>query len=188
MRSPESTPLACPAPRLVWLPALVLALAGAAAAVIAPPAGAAPPSAVEAPAHPPRPQAADPAARADRMVDRLLMGVDHVRPEQRSQLKALAAETLRERADARQAGQALRQRELDLLAQPSLDAAAYERLGQERAAHRDKMAQRVAQAKFQAAQILSPAQRQQLAQRLARRGGADHPRGGGGEGPRGGFF
>lgn len=166
------------ATRGLGLGALVLALAGAAALLAAPPAAAVPPPGAETawaagPAgeghRPP-----DPAARADRMVDRWLMGVDEVSADQRARLKALATETLREMRGTRQAGRELRQRQLALLAQPSLDSAAYERLTQERAAHHEQATRRIAQAQFQAAQVLTPAQRAQVAARQVRHEGRPH--------------
>lgn len=181
--SASSAPAATPRPqaRHAWLPALLLAAAGSLALLHLPAAQAAPAEGAPPHAQLPRPE------HAERMVDRLLMGVDNVTAQQRSQLLSIGREALRDLAGQREAGHKLRERQRQLLVQPTVDAAALEQLRQQMLAQHDQMSRRRTQALLDASRVLSAEQRTQIARRMEARAERmhDRPRGPGrGEGPR----
>lgn len=173
-RLSQPSPLASASPvrRLAghaWLPALLLALAGGVAMLNLPVVQAAPdaPRLERMAGHPGGPMHRMKPEHAERMVDRMLMGVDNVTAQQRGQLVTLTRETLRDLGSQREAGHALRKRQHELLAQPTLDLAAIEQARQQMLAHQDQVSRRSTQAMVQASQVLSPEQRAQVAQRMA---------------------
>jgi periplasmic protein CpxP/Spy len=102
------------------------------------------------------------------MFERMLDGID-TSPEQRAQIKEI-----RERAQAdlqaqREAGRGLREQGLKLFAQPVVDAQAAEALRQQMLQQHDQASRRMLQAMLEISRVLTPAQRQQLAQKMAER-------------------
>lgn len=170
--------------RQAWLPALLLAVAGSVALLNLPAAQASP---AERGAHRHGPAQLPQPEHAERMVDRLLMGVDDVTAQQRSQLVSIGREALRDLAGQREAAHKLRERQRQLLAQPTVDAAAIEQLRQQMLVQHEQMSRRSTQALVDASRVLNPGQRAQIARRLEARheGLRGGPRGEGrGEGPR----
>ena len=99
---------------------------------------------------------------------RLLDRID-ASPEQRERIRAIAEAA---RADLRaqhDAGRALRQRSLDLLSQPQVDAEALEALRKDMLAQHDRASQRRLQALVDASRVLTPEQRQRLGEGMKRR-------------------
>jgi Spy/CpxP family protein refolding chaperone len=174
-----------PAASLVALPRLrargaalmlALGLAGAAGLVTAQPA-------------PPPPAASMPDAHmhggpmhhhggpmGGRHMDRLLERVNAT-PEQRTKIHAIfdAARTdMRAQADTRKQ---LHEQGLNLMAQPTIDARAVESLRQQMLAQHDQASKRWTQAMVDAANVLTPQQRAQLAEEMrkhAERGPGPH--------------
>lgn len=111
--------------------------------------------------------------RIDRMVDRMLKGVDATEA-QRTQIRQIAqaaASDVKAQADA---GRALHEKARALFTAPTIDEAAIESLRQQMAAHHDAVSKRMSQAMVEAAKVLTPAQRTQLAERFEKR--RDHMR------------
>lgn len=99
---------------------------------------------------------------------RLLDRID-ASPEQREKIRAIAEAA---RADLRaqhDAGRALRQRSLDLLSQPQVDAEALEALRKDMLAQHDRASQRRLQALVDASLVLTPEQRQRLGEDMKKR-------------------
>ncbi len=90
-------------------------------------------------------------------------------PEQRSQLKQIMEATRKDMQAQRAAGASLRDETARLLAQPTVDAAALEALRQKKMAHHDQASKRMNQALLDASRVLTPQQRQQLAERMQQR-------------------
>jgi len=95
----------------------------------------------------------------ERMLDRL-----EASAEQRTQIQAIAQAVRADLEAGREAGQALRAQMADLFAQPSIDAAAVETVRQQMMARHDQASQRMTQAMLEIGQVLTPAQRSQLAE------------------------
>lgn len=112
-----------------------------------------------------------------RHMERLLERVNAT-PEQRTQIRGIfeaAAADMRAQGDTRRQ---LHEQGLTLLSQPTIDAAAVERLRQQMVAQHDQASQRWSRAMVEAAGVLTPAQRTQLAELMRQRGqrGADGSR------------
>ena len=101
---------------------------------------------------------------------RMLDGIDATEA-QRTQISKIMETTRTEMAGQREAGQALRAQMMDLFAQPTVDAAAVETLRKQMQAHREVGSQRMTQAMVEASQVLTPEQRQQIAERMTQRRG-----------------
>jgi periplasmic protein CpxP/Spy len=101
---------------------------------------------------------------------RMLDGIDATEA-QRTQIAKIMENARTEMAGQREAGQALRAQMMDLFAQPTVDAAAVETLRKQMQAHREVGSQRMTQAMVEASQVLTPEQRQQIAERMTQRRG-----------------
>lgn len=101
-------------------------------------------------------------------ISRMLEQVEAT-PEQRAQIEQITAAARADRAGEREAAQALRAQSLQLLAQPTVDAAALESLRQQMLAQHDRNSQRQMQLMLDVSQVLTPEQRQQWAEALQQR-------------------
>lgn len=90
-------------------------------------------------------------------------------PEQRSQIEALVKAAQPEMQAARENGRKLREQHMALMAQPTVDARALETLRQQQLAQHDAASKRMNQLMLDVSRVLTPEQRQQLAQRMQRR-------------------
>ena len=104
-----------------------------------------------------------------RQMDRMLDSVDAT-PEQRAQIKQIVASAREAGRALRAQGQALRDQSAALFAQPDVDARAAEALRQQMLAQHDQASQRRMQTMLDISRVLSPEQRQKLAERMKQRG------------------
>lgn len=102
------------------------------------------------------------------MAGRLLDSVNAT-PEQRTQIKALAEAAQRDLQADRSAGRQLREQAAALFAQPTVDARAAEALRQQMLARQDAASKRMTQFMLDVSRVLTPEQRQSLAERMAKR-------------------
>jgi Spy/CpxP family protein refolding chaperone len=112
-------------------------------------------------------------ARIDRGVDRMLSSVNATEA-QRTQIKQIvraAAADLRAQHDA---SRQLRAQAEQLFTAPTVDANAVEALRKQMLAQHDQSSQRLSQALVEISRVLTPEQRQQLAERMKKR--RDHMR------------
>jgi Spy/CpxP family protein refolding chaperone len=103
-----------------------------------------------------------------RMAGRLLDAVDAT-PEQRTQVRSLVEAAERELRAERESGRGLREQAMALFAQPTVDARAVESLRQQMLARHDSASKRMTQLMLDVSRVLTPQQRQQLAERMAQR-------------------
>jgi Spy/CpxP family protein refolding chaperone len=103
-----------------------------------------------------------------RRAGRLLDAIDAT-PEQRTQIRTLLDAAQRDLQAEQEAGRGLRQQAMALFAQPAVDARAAEALRQQMLGHHDSASKRMTQLMLDVSRVLSPAQRQQLAERMAQR-------------------
>jgi periplasmic protein CpxP/Spy len=103
-----------------------------------------------------------------RMVERMLDQVSAT-PDQRAQVKRIAAQAAQDVRALRQAQGDLKARGLQLLAAPTVDANAVEAHRLQMMQQHDQVSRRVSQAMVDVSRVLTPEQRQQLAQTVARR-------------------
>lgn len=108
--------------------------------------------------------------RVEFMVKHLAVDVDAT-PEQRARLTEIAKAAATELAPMREKAKAARKQAIDLLGSPTVDRAAMERLRAEQIAAMDAVSRRLTKAIADAAEVLTPEQRKQLAVRFR-----DHPR------------
>lgn len=90
-------------------------------------------------------------------------------PQQRQQIATIMEGAHKDLQALRESGRGLRDEGMKLFAQPNVDAAAIEALRQKRMAHRDQASRRMTQAMVDASRVLTPEQRQQLADNLHKR-------------------
>jgi Spy/CpxP family protein refolding chaperone len=109
-------------------------------------------------------------ARIERMVKHLAVEVDAT-PEQRTRLTAIAKSAATDLQPMRARIRDARKRGMELLAAPSVDRAAIERLRSEQIQSADAASKRLSQALADAAEVLTPEQRVKLAQHFQRREG-----------------
>ncbi len=100
-----------------------------------------------------------------RTVDFMLDGLGAT-DAQRSQIKQIAVQAAADMKAQAGAGKALRQRGMEIFTAPTVDAAAAEQLRQQMLARHDQASKRVMQAMLSIANVLTPAQRATLGQRL----------------------
>jgi periplasmic protein CpxP/Spy len=90
-------------------------------------------------------------------------------PEQRAQIKQIMEAAHTDLKAQRASGMALRQQSMALLAQTTIDARAVETVRQQMLAQHDAASKRMTQALVDAANVLTPPQRQTLAGLMAKR-------------------
>ena len=95
-------------------------------------------------------------------------------PEQRGKLTAIAQAAVKDLLPMREAMHDARKQARELFVQPSIDRAALEKLRSDQIANADAMSKRLSLALGEAADILTPEQRKQLADRFPMRGGWRH--------------
>lgn len=108
------------------------------------------------------------AAMGAMMSERLLASVD-ASADQRSRIEAIMKAARDDLRAQRDAGRALHQQMAALLAAPTLDANAVEALRQQMQQQHDQASRRMTQAMLDAAAVLTPQQRAQLAQKMQQR-------------------
>ncbi len=102
-----------------------------------------------------------------RMAERLLDSVAAT-PEQRTQIRSLLEAARTDLQAQREAGRTLREQQRALFTQPTVDARAAETLRQQMLAQHDAGSKRMTQLMLDVSRVLTPAQRQQLAERMGR--------------------
>ncbi len=128
------------------------------------------------PGHAPSPEQA---ARAiDHRISALIKAVEGT-PEQKDRLVKLAQTAMADLQPLRTQHMAARKKGMDLLAASSIDRNALERLRQEQVTLTDTISKRMVQQMADAAEVLTPAQRGMLAQRMQQRGEHGHGHRGG---------
>jgi Spy/CpxP family protein refolding chaperone len=90
-------------------------------------------------------------------------------PEQRAQIQKIMESARTDLQAQREAGKALRTQLMQAMAQPNIDANAVEQVRQRMMAQHDQVSKRRMQAMVDAARVLTPEQRRQLAERMAQR-------------------
>ncbi|MCX7663419.1 MAG: Spy/CpxP family protein refolding chaperone [Tepidimonas fonticaldi] len=125
---------------------------------------------------------ADDPARLDRWLDRMAQHLQ-LQPAQRDDIRRIAQAAAQDLRPLRDEARALHDERRRLWAQPTLDEAAIEALRQRALALHERLSARMQQAMLEAARVLTPEQRQRLAQGMDRRGAHRH---GGQWAPRGG--
>lgn len=145
--------------------ALLLALGSLAGAALAQSAPAASGPAQAAPLHGPHGPRHGGDAMGPRHLERLLDRVNAT-PEQRTRIRTILDTARTEQRAQHEQGRSLRQQALGLFAQPSIDTAALEQLRQQQLAQHDQASKRWLQAMVDAANVLTPQQRAQLAQEM----------------------
>jgi len=108
------------------------------------------------------------AKRFDRMVKRL---VPDATPEQKTKLSAIAKSAFEDLRPLREKSRAAHAESMKLLAQPTIDRNALERVRQTEQQLADQRSRRVTQAFADAAEVLTPAQRTVAAEKLAKHHG-----------------
>lgn len=103
------------------------------------------------------------------MLDRMLDKVDATEA-QRAQIKQITQLAEADLRAQQEAGRALREQALALMAAPTLDAAAAESLRQQMLARHDQSSRRMMQAMLDVGNVLTPAQRSKLAEQMKRSG------------------
>ena len=106
--------------------------------------------------------------RIERMVKHFAVEVDAT-PEQRSKLTEIAKAAAKELQPLREKARDARKRGMALLAAPTIDRAALERLRAEQIQAADAVSKRMTQAFADAAEVLTPEQRKKIAERMQRR-------------------
>jgi periplasmic protein CpxP/Spy len=103
-----------------------------------------------------------------RGLDRMLDGVN-ASAEQRTQIKAIAERAMADMKAQREAGKGTREQMMKLFTQPTVDANAAEALRAQMLQQHDQASRRMMQAMLEVSRVLTPEQRQQLADRAAQR-------------------
>jgi periplasmic protein CpxP/Spy len=103
--------------------------------------------------------------RMSRMIDRMLDGVS-ASDAQRSQVKQIAIAAAADLKAQAQAGRGLRQRGMQALMAPTVDANAVEQVRQQMLQQHDQMSRRMTQAMLDIARVLTPEQRAKLGERM----------------------
>ena len=103
-----------------------------------------------------------------RMLDRALDGVN-ASAEQRTRIREIMKAAADDVRQQREASRGLREQAMALFAQPTVDARAVEALRQQMVQQHDQSSRRWTQALLDASAVLTPEQRQQLAERMKQR-------------------
>ncbi len=109
-------------------------------------------------------------ARMSHMLDHMLDGLGAT-DAQRTQIRQIAQTAAADMKAQHEAGRALRERGLQLLAAPTVDAAAAEVLRQQMVAQHDQGSKRMLQAMIEISAVLTPEQRVKFAEVMKQRGG-----------------
>lgn len=110
-------------------------------------------------------------AHVGRMADHMLDGLG-ASDAQRAQVRQIAQAAAADMKPLQEAGRALREKGVQLLLAPTIDAAAVESLRQQMLAQHDQASKRTAQTLLAMANVLTPEQRTKLGERMKLRGDA----------------
>lgn len=110
-----------------------------------------------------------------RGLERLLDQVQAT-PEQRTQIREITRAAHADLMGQRESARGLRAQAMQLFTQPTVDADAAETLRRQSMAQHDQASRRMLQAMLDISRVLTPEQRQQLAQRMAQRADRMHRR------------
>jgi Spy/CpxP family protein refolding chaperone len=102
------------------------------------------------------------------IADRMLRGIDAT-DDQRAQIRQIMQSAATDLKQQRDAARTLRERQLELFSQPTVDAAAVEALRQQMLQQHDQRSRRMTQAMLDASRVLTPEQRAKLADRMKQR-------------------
>ena len=111
----------------------------------------------------------DPARAEKRMEHMIEHRVPDATAEQKLRLKAIAAAARKDMEPLKKQQHAARAESMKLLAQPNIDRAALEKVRASQMAVQQSISQRRLQAMADAAEVLTPAQRAKIAERMAKR-------------------
>ena len=114
------------------------------------------------------PGAGDAQKWSERRIERLVQAVGGT-PEQKAKLTQLASSAMHDMQPLREQHRAARKKGMALLAAPSVDRSALEQLRAQQMGLADSMSKRVLQHLADAAEVLTPAQRSNLVERMAQR-------------------
>jgi protein CpxP len=103
-----------------------------------------------------------------RHLEKMLDGVN-ASDAQRTQVRQIAAAAAADLKSQREAGKSLRQQQLQLFTQPTVDANAIEALRRQMLAQHDQTSQRMTQAMIEISRVLTPEQRVQIAETMKSR-------------------
>jgi Spy/CpxP family protein refolding chaperone len=129
----------------------------------------------------------NPQAMAERRVDHLIKLVNGT-PEQKSKLLALAQAAMTDMKPMRDQHMAARKRGMELLSAASIDRGAIEKLRSEQVQLMEAMSRRMSAHMMDAAEVLTPAQRSIVAEKMKQRGERGGRHGHGGHGGYGGAW
>jgi Spy/CpxP family protein refolding chaperone len=101
---------------------------------------------------------------SEHMLDRV-----QASPEQKARIREIMIAARKDLQARRDDGKALREQSMKLLTQPDIDPKAIEDLRAQAMARHDAASKRMTQAMVEASQVLTPAQRQQIAQHVEQR-------------------
>lgn len=104
----------------------------------------------------------------DRMMQRMLDRV-HATPEQRERIRAFQKTGMEHNRPLTEQMRGLMQQRMQLLAAPSIDLGALENVRSQQMAVADQMSKNMTQTQYEVAQVLTPAQRQQMAHMMQER-------------------
>ena len=138
------------------------------------------------PIPPSGPGAGDAQQWSERRIERLVQAVGGT-PEQKAKLTQLASSAMQDMQPLREQHRAARKKGMALLAAPTVDRSALEQLRAQQMGLADSMSKRLLQHLADAADVLTPAQRSNLVERMAQHQTRGEGRfGQGGQGSRGG--
>ena len=106
--------------------------------------------------------------RVGRMVDHMLDGLNAT-DAQRSTIKQIAQSAAADLKSQRETGRALRERSMQILTAPTVDANAAEAVRQQMMAQHDQASRRMTQALVDVSRVLTPEQRAKVAERVKER-------------------
>lgn len=112
------------------------------------------------------PGAGDAQQWSERRIERLVQAVNGT-PEQKAKLTQLASSAMQDMQPLREQHRAARKKGMALLAAPNIDRSALEQLRAQQMGLADSMSKRLLQHLADAADVLTPAQRTKLAERMA---------------------
>jgi Spy/CpxP family protein refolding chaperone len=107
--------------------------------------------------------------------ERMLDAVEAT-PEQRTQIQQITEAARTDLKAQREGSQGLREQMRTLFTQPTVDANAVEVLRQQMLAQHDQSSQRMTQAMLEVSRVLTPAQREKIAERMQQRSQRGHER------------
>lgn len=103
-----------------------------------------------------------------RMIERML-DTAGASDAQRAQIRQIAQSAAADLKGQREAGKALRERQMQLFTAPTVDANAVEQLRQQQLAQHDQASKRMTQAMLDISRVLTPEQRVKIAERMQAR-------------------